>query len=217
MFGGESNIITYGTDFKTNESLVVSSSDGGTHWNPLVRISNYAYYPVTMTPIDNDTIFMGFYNSNNTIGISTDKGITWKLDSIMLDTNYSIVTCTSLDRTQSGNPIGIFSNTIIFGLGPSIIAVGNRPKSRVDSYERIITGTTITPNPATNYITITSVDTQRPIHIIDILGREVIHSVIPEDGKLVLDISSLPHGVYYAQLDHYGKMLPIGKIAVTAH
>ena len=51
-------------------------------------------------------------------------------------------------------------------------------------------------------------------YIIDMLGREVSEGVLSEEGKLTLDIRSLPSGVYSVLLNHKGNMIPSGKFAV---
>jgi hypothetical protein len=43
----------------------------------------------------------------------------------------------------------------------------------------------------------------------------VMRGMPPEEGKLTLDISKLPGGIYEVLLDHYDKRFAVGKIVVV--
>jgi hypothetical protein len=54
------------------------------------------------------------------------------------------------------------------------------------------------------------------IHLIDMLGREIMQSSTNQDGKAHFDISRLPRGIYSVLLDTYGRQFPVGKVAITS-
>ncbi len=117
---------------------------------------------------------------------------------------------------------GVLSNqdsgtVIYYKTDTATTSIGSIKLSHVESYERIVNATYIFPNPASTVLHVISNDLLHPIHILDMLGREVFQALIPETGKLTLDVSSFAFGVYYIQLNHFGKMLPIGKFAITNH
>ncbi len=95
-----------------------------------------------------------------------------------------------------------------------ILIKGDQIRSRVEAYEHIVWNTFLYPNPASKELKILSVDASRPISIYDMLGREMLKGYTDSKGKLLMDISSLSRGIYFVMLDHYGKILPIGKVAV---
>ena len=93
---------------------------------------------------------------------------------------------------------------------------GQPTTANVQSYERIIYNTQAFPNPATNRLSINSIDQSRPVHIIDVLGREVLRGELDSRGQATFDVSSLPRGIYAVMLDHFGRLLSVGKVAVVA-
>ncbi len=58
------------------------------------------------------------------------------------------------------------------------------------------------PNPATEQLTITSIEAGMPIQILDVLGREVMSGVMPANGPLQFEVSILPSGTYYVIEGH---------------
>jgi Secretion system C-terminal sorting domain len=58
------------------------------------------------------------------------------------------------------------------------------------------------PNPVSGSLTVRSSISGEPIQILDVLGREVLHGIIPANGPLTLDVSSLSAGTYYVNGGH---------------
>jgi hypothetical protein len=61
---------------------------------------------------------------------------------------------------------------------------------------------TVNPNPASTFVTVDVLgapisEGPQTLKVIDILAREVLRGVIPADGPLKLDVSSLPSGLYF--------------------
>jgi hypothetical protein len=57
------------------------------------------------------------------------------------------------------------------------------------------------PNPGKETVAIGFDYRLAPVRVLDILGREVRTTTMPESGPLILDISPLPKGIYYVMDD----------------
>ena len=219
-FGGGDTILAYSkhwpadtVDIFGGNGMIMRSVDGGKHWEkpfiyPTTIISQIDY----TTPLDRDTVYAGGM-SNSYFLMSTNKGETWKADSILIDTSYMSTMCFGLSITSDGHPISIFS----FAPFPylSILTRGQFQKAHVEVIERIIYYSYLYPNPTSGLLNIQSIDKSKaPIRIIDIFGRECMRGALSDQGKLTLDLSRVSRGIYDVLLDHYGKVFSIGKIAV---
>lgn len=213
-FGGGDTVIATGIDYYRDtfpgDGLIIRSVDGGKHWEQPTTFRNSLIDIRYTTPLNHDTVLAGGWGGSKII-VSTAHGSTWKVDSLVLDTNYPVYTPFGLSMTGDGHPIGIFSHAFFKG-STGILARGTLATSKVESYERIIYNTYIYPNPASSEVNIISIDIKRPVYLYDILGREVLKSVTSLQGKVTFDVSRLPIGVYSIVLDHFAKMLPIGKV-----
>ena len=69
--------------------------------------------------------------------------------------------------------------------------------ANVKTGQQNISDVQIYPNPASSSITITSTEAGSIVHLLDILGREVMQGTVPANGPLTLDVGSLPAGMYY--------------------
>jgi hypothetical protein len=58
------------------------------------------------------------------------------------------------------------------------------------------------PNPASERLTVTSLQQGMPIEVLDVLGREVMTGAMPANGPLQFDVSTLPNGTYYVVEGH---------------
>jgi hypothetical protein len=58
----------------------------------------------------------------------------------------------------------------------------------------------IAPNPATQQVTISTVEEISELHIYDILGQEVIHTTPTHKHVETIDVSSLVAGMYIVQV-----------------
>ena len=182
-------------------------------WDSLIiPVAGGPYWGVdAMSSLDRDTVIAFQYTGWNKITISTDRGATWKLDtSFLIDTAFNMEDCNGLTFANNNVPVGIFLDS-----GASnIIAYGVQAQSKVENYEYLHYHTFIYPNPASSDLIIQSSDFLRPIHIYDILGREVLHGMTSSEGRLTLNVSDLPQGVYSILIDHFGPMILLGKIVV---
>ena len=151
-------------------------------------VPDQLYEVHTISSLDNDFIMMGGINSGgpNLVMISTDRGNSWKVDTIPYDTvvrgpyyevNGLAVTGTGHAVMVAGGPLAI--------LEPA-------PSSVVDQTTIGANVTYIYPNPARrNSIT---VDLEKGVlSILDPLGRSY---EVKQSGN-TLDVSALPSGVYF--------------------
>ncbi len=220
-FGGGDTILGYGTFFQKDTipafggyGLIMRSVDGGSHWEKPYTFPTEFFSQIDYTTqLDRDTVIaIGMSNPN--ILLSTDRGYSWKVDSLLMDTSYYTSTAGGISMAGDGHPIAILSP----GQGnQSILLRGEWAKLHVDYIERIIYFTKIYPNPASGVVNITSIDVSKPIHIMDIFGNEVMHGILSDQGKLTLDVSKLSKGVYDVLIDHYDKRFAVGKIAVIGN
>jgi len=74
---------------------------------------------------------------------------------------------------------------------------------------------TIYPNPAVDRFTIRSNESNAYVHLLDILGRDVLSRIVPASGTLTLDVSHLPRGIYAVMAEVGGQMLPVGRIVLV--
>lgn len=211
-FGVGDTIIAYGTH--TNGfgyGLAMRTLDGGNHWET-PQIFDSITGPIgCMSSPDRDTIFAGGAGSNL---MSIDHGRTWRVDTIIFDTAAVSIPTTGISVLPNGLALASFGR---YGQTSGFLAIREPLKNRVESYEIIIYGTHLYPNPATVNLTVTSVDESRPIRLIDILGREVLRDALNAQGTATLDVSRLPRGIYTVMIDHFGKLVPVGKVAVVGN
>lgn len=211
IFGAGDTIIGYGGHTVRNDTGMLSQIYGS-----IVRTTNrgvsWERFPIadsidaiwTMTGLDHDTLYAG--GSRRMTGVygpvsilrSTDRGSSWSVDTILLDTEYHVETTPGLAMTGDGHPIALFSPEEIAGGLPSNYAATAifRGEPMVHASVKLnpaFLNNIVVPNPATDYITVRLSDAEHPIHVLDVLGREYES---PHNGN-TLDISRLPAGVYY--------------------
>ena len=74
--------------------------------------------------------------------------------------------------------------------------------AKVEASAIIDTSLQAYPNPASGQLILTSTNAGAHFLILDVLGREVLNGLIPLNGSLTLDVSSLPSGTYYVSEGH---------------
>lgn len=185
------------------------SIDAGAHWQLINLPLNRYVQTTTMTPIFMDTILASGDNLNS-IYFSTDRGATWRIDTVLLDTSYQPSVAKALTMTGDGHPIAIFSNNPLV-LGNSILARGELSKSHIERYERIVYNTHITPNPVSKKLNISTIEYLRPVYIFDVLGREALRGKTDDQGIATFDVSRLPIGMFTLIINHDGNMITVGK------
>ena len=199
VFANDGTILGYGNydsngDFGSDHGFIVRSSDFGKTWaDPYLTTDEFKYVG-EISSLNRDTVFAGGYSLNKIL-VSTDKGISWRADTMLVDSGFSVhSTCLGLTMLSDGLPLAIFTeygdNT------PSRIFRSIKTPSSVRHLEMSSEQISFYPNPAINELNILTVKESSIIEIIDILGRTV--KTVKADGsdKLKINISSLPRGVY---------------------
>ncbi len=230
-YTGGDTIIAYGADSQADttqplypkryRACIIRSTDGGKSWGKPNVFRDSIWTIAYMTSLDRDTVLAGG-ESNNKILMSTDRGTTWRVDSLIIaDTAYTAYASLGLTFTSSGNPLAIYALQDLSGSSiPSIIVRGQYRKSNV-SYSGLLSyNQRIYPNPATTTLNIVSVEASSPFKIVDVMGRTFLSGKVLDHNTLKLDISGLPSGIYYVlveRADTRGVFAIAGKVAVISH
>jgi hypothetical protein len=220
-FGDGDTILAYGTaaregikeDTVPGYDMIMRTVDAGKHWEkPFIFQSGFWGEIHYTTPLDNDTV-IAVGESWNKIFVSFDKGASWHMDSLMLDTAYVGVHPQGLAKTGDGHLLGIFGYTP-FLPAPAIVVRGEWTKKDKVTQEHAGNTTSIFPNPATTTINITSPYKSGAVYLYDILGRVAAQGILSERGTVTIDASTLAAGIYSISLDNNGKKSFMGKISV---
>ncbi|MDP4219658.1 MAG: T9SS type A sorting domain-containing protein [Bacteroidota bacterium] len=213
-FTGGDTIVAYGNyflDTLSNGATIVRSTNGGKNWEEPVKFSRTVPGLTNMTSLERDTV-LAFCGANK-IAVSTDRGYSWNVHSLLLDKYYDIDGCTGLGWALDGHPVAIFANLGYYGT-PSILVRGDAQKLGAQRIDLPVLMPHVYPNPATSFINVSALDPLRPIHILDIYGREVLRSMTNDQGSQHINLSFLPRGIYDVLLDRKGRLLNAGKVVV---
>ena len=194
-FSGGDTLFAYGNDLDstTPYALIFRSTDSGAHWSQVVDLDSSFESVTCMSDASRDTIVAGGYAALNKVLISFDHGASWKTDTLLCDTSFEQGGCRGIALTPSGNLIAGFNST--FGYGGLVYGVFG--VEGVKSTEVVSSGIQVYPNPSYDAVNITSINSGQQVNVVDLLGREVLRAIIPSDGPLKLDVSSLPSGLYF--------------------
>jgi len=221
-FGNGDTILAYGNYFgaKSYFPLIARTIDAGKHWSLVYHDSTYLPGSVhALSDVRRDTIVAGI-SLLPAVLVSYDRGATWQIDSLIDtakndDTDFDPATNSGIGFTADGYLIGSYafgeinSSIIIGHLGPfPSLVTDNGTESNV---------TCCYPNPATTAITFSGLTAGQQVHLLDVLGRDVLHSIVPNDGLLRLDVARLPRGIYSALSGNNGTMVLLGKIVLRGH
>lgn len=198
----------YGAFNSVTQGLMMRSADGGKSWGDPILFPGVVSSVSGMTPIDRDTIF-AWGNSTNKIFISNDRGITWRTDSLLLDTMYAQSAILGMD-IAAGHPIAIY------GIGmtaPSILIRGEGQRSSVKANESNANGLNFFPNPASTHASLhfTLVKScSASIEIYDLLGRRMKQISLGEmsagEHSQEMDLRGLSDGSYLCKMQAGGEV-----------
>ncbi len=182
---------------------VVRSTDLGLNWEELpVPRTHHGMDEDILTALDQQTIVVAGFDSLGEILISRDRGTTWELDTVPLDDGHSYFRINAIGVTGSGGIIAsVTLDTNSFTYNSDVLAYLEPVPSSVTPNVPSQANFTLYPNPAINLINIAS--PAGAISIADPLGRSY---AVPRNGNM-LDISSLPLGVYFISDGHSGRSL----------
>ena len=195
-FRGADTMIAYGENESPGGLYLTYSTDAGRSWNlihaPDGIHRDTVFNPSCMSSLDETPVFLAGYSNGNYLDISTDHGMTWRADSVNFDTLLPFFYCNGVTVTPEGHAIGAFR----VGSG-CVLARGDIVPANVKQALPNNTKMELFPNPASSSITITSAEAGSIVHLLDILGREVMQGTVPANGPLTLDVGSLRAGMYY--------------------
>jgi Secretion system C-terminal sorting domain len=203
------------TDF--NHSIAMAlSTDLGAHWSelPLPRENGIYYSSFSLTRINWDHIVIAGLDSVGRILQSTDRGASWELDTVKSSDGVPYYNISNTAVTGSGRVIASILPDAS-NLGSSSLVYLEPAPSSVETWERTVYGTHLYPNPATGILNIQSVEENLPVHIFDILGREVVNAELSPIGTATINVSSLPRGIYVVRLEEFGSMVTVGMLSLV--
>ncbi|MEP7234614.1 MAG: T9SS type A sorting domain-containing protein [Ignavibacteriota bacterium] len=181
----------------------IKTTDGGNSWTQLLD-SNYCSSELRSVSFT-DSLLGVASSVGGYVILTRDGGKTWDLN--IVDSTHLYV-----------NGIYFVDNKYLFAIYSigfySAVMSGTLEDASVASNSlEFVNSSRVYPNPSSGMFIIESIDrTGAPIRITDIFGREVAHGKLSEEGKLKLDLSSVPAGVYEILLDHYGKVFSVGRV-----
>jgi len=194
------------------------TTDGGHHWSTVYddTTGTEGYIIDPTSDVNRDTIVAGVVGYQNAVLWSSDNGITWEIDSLRFnDERYPYENqADGVGLNSDGDIVGAFdywTNSVY----TSFLSIGVPVTSGVNSNPFNSLERQLFPNPATTSVTIPGAETGSTVHLLDILGRDVLSDKVPPGGTLTLDVSRLPRGVYEAIIEKDGQMLPAGRVVLN--
>lgn len=198
---------------------LVHSIDGGDHWDStVIKNTLLNWDAASISSLEFDPVLIGAYGRETWMGVSHDHGVTWEIDTTIFDgpmPGAEVVRSIAVSNTAGSGVFGVAAFVSLAGHG--FLARGIPEQSRVENFERIIYTTHLFPNPASSQVEIATIDPDRPIFLCDVLGRTVSRSRLDAHGQVSLDVTSLPRGTYSVMLDHFGNVIPVGKLVLIEH
>ncbi len=164
------------------------SSDSGLTWNHIG-----AQYPIggelgSISFIDS---IHGIGTASNgtsfVLGYTSDGGNNWQTTSIDSERYIGLTSFPDTNTAYAGDFDAVYKLNVR-GLDVQAMPLSN---SNVQIF----------PNPTSSSVTIASFKAGSMVHLLDVLGREVLYGTVPESGSLLLDVSLLPAGLYYVSGD----------------
>lgn len=191
--GNESQMSNY-----HNTIYIVSSGGGQFSWNQRYTIEN-SPNPVLQYMLERDD-----YNTNTWHVIDSTSGNQLNINDANFATfqptaNWRVVTqwgisCTPTARMSGGNST---QGTVV----KSKSNISNNRVANVDALGSV--QISVYPNPAQNNISVTFAPGGRTtIKLLNLVGEEVLPSVLSETNSASFDLSKLPGGVYLLQVEN---------------
>ena len=191
MFGVGDTLTVMGN---SNGSIkMAQSTDLGAHWSALPLPANVNIPQPIISSINAQTIVIAGQDTVGRIILSTDRGVTWSVDTVPLDNGIPCQGIRAVAVTGSGRVLASITTDSNFE-GSRVLAYLETIPSSVAPTVSNQQAFSIFPNPATNEIQITSC--LGNISILDPLGR----SYEVKQSGTTLDISALPSGVYFVSV-----------------
>jgi hypothetical protein len=215
FFVSPDTAIAYGNRLYVSDSVVVKqraalvmTTNGGVTWN--TPIEDTSIRTLTFMSQFDNRLFATSSRTGNKILVSTDRGFSWKVDSLILPA-VPISAVNAIYATTKNSYVGFFAQFLDSG---PYLGLGHSSLSKVETYERIFYGTHYNPNPASTYLHIHSVETGCDCQISDVLGRIVLLAHLDDHGDAILDLTSCPCGYYLPVLKVHGANVLLRPIIV---
>ncbi len=194
-FGRGDTMIAYGRFSSSNHPCIARTTDGGEDWSVVFDDSIGVYGTVSfLSDLNGDTILAGTSYGNNNLLWSTNRGANWSMDTLICeDSDFVGITNYGIGLNSFGNLVASYA----FGEVTSSLIIGKQVTSGVNTNWIDRLDLKLYPNPASTSLTLTGDAPGRTMHLLDLLGRDVLTSTVPADGKLTLDVSTLPPGLYF--------------------
>lgn len=202
MIAGDT-IIAFGNyrpngDFLNSQGLFIRSIDGGGHWSPPMIFKQFGSIR-GITDIRRDTIF-ATGTSTGYILRSIDKGASWQLDTLILDTSYAVSWMPDIAITSSGEPVAIAVKEAKQNV-PSILV---KRKFFPSSVKTLASNNfNVYPNPASVSVNFETEEGQ--YRIVDVLGKLVAQFSQSSAGMMTINCSSYSNGIYSIFRKHNGQ------------
>ncbi|MDP4198852.1 MAG: T9SS type A sorting domain-containing protein [Bacteroidota bacterium] len=215
-FGAGDTMLAYGSRYCSlgRYPCIARTTDGGKQWTMVhddtssIWYSGLVYY---FSDIDRDTILAGWSYNPGKVMWSTNRGATWKPDTLIVDNSgFSGYRNVGIGLNAEGKLLSAYLDQY-----SSWLIVGQRANASVNTGLVGDAEVALYPNPAATMITLTGSILGGRLHLLDILGREVMSRSIPMDGTITLDVAQLPRGMYEVMIERDGQMIPVGKVALV--
>jgi hypothetical protein len=183
------------TDFHASTAMAIST-DLGLHWTelPLPRNNGIFLGNGLLPRLNWDHMALAGEDSVGRILLGSNHGTTWELDTVPLSNGFPYYNILTVAATGSGRVIaGIITDS---NISNALVYLEPKPPADVQTWERVVYGTSLYPNPASNELNVGS--TNWPFTILDPLGRTY---EVHQTGN-TLDVSTLPSGVYFISDGH---------------
>jgi hypothetical protein len=203
--------------FNGEHGAIVRSIDGGEHWDtPFTSSYPSKYYSIT--GLEKDTLFAAGEDILGYYSFSTDRGNTWKRDSLRIikkDYGNGGAEFCRVIEWAGDSPLRLFSEAGIYSPNFTGILRGAFSKSSViENYDNQPQNL-IYPNPASSIITIFTNREGTEIIIFDQLGREMKRVVSLPSGATNFTVKDLPNGIYTVIFRTDGRGFVFGKFIVA--
>ncbi len=203
-FRGMDTLVGFGDRWTIRDSVVqpgtypmiMTSTDNGFHWTILDQSFGLMNNIICMSSLDRDIVFAGGLVDGRQILVSTDHGMSWSSNTFIYSFDTTLREISGLTVTGDNHGVAILGEKPNPSGGGTMLLVG-APMDNVLTSPQIDSNLHIYPNPTSKTLKISGGEDGRVVQILDILGREVMHEVVPANGQLTLDVSSLPSGLYY--------------------
>lgn len=203
-FSSNDTVIAYGYereegDFYKQRGMIVRSTDLGKTWSASYHFSTNEMIISSLSSLEHDTIYaFGSYGTPNRIIFSTDNGVSWKIDTVILNANHVLQNMAFLSINASGDFVAIGVDK--YGTStPSILIQRVYSHVSVRKDNEGASNLSFYPNPASTTLNVITNSRATSIELVDMLGRTVMTQP-KNQNHLQLDISSLPRGVYSIRL-----------------